>query len=1086
MDIFVRHIPSHATQKQLDQWFSGPLNFCGVNDYHVEKLGEKPNAIITVLDTLAGQRFLQHYGVPSNARPHVRALMNLSWDGKNVQCMRAKNDPTDICLQSVLFEKSQRAKRIVDEAHKAQSTKTTTRFNVGGLQCGVFDYTKDKGKDSQLTFTSHFTDYRHHGHVSFGLKAAIIMMGEAGGDQCRVDINYHDCSDIVLGTYQDASITFNMQVAPKFYEVKGTDMLSAAMAALHMGVGNTKRQETKKTRLHAIDHAHAQVAASCFVYRIYLADKKLIENIKSLLKRNRRMCPIIMQKTTSQYPQQSLKEAFVKLNHELADTKRFGRRPFGLRYQVDKLARNGILAPGKVLRLLPKIALLHDAYGLDATSHALGRLNRERVLPGPLQQADDFSLGKLEELLESYAVSYDTLAPDNPYELSKRHTHINLVHKIIVTPAGTYLEGPDAEPTNRVLRRYQHSTDHFVRVIFQDEDRSPMRHDPRTDQSRIYHMRFKGVLDGSVLICGRAFSFLGFSHSSLRSQSCWFSAPMVNKQGSLIFAEQVIKELGDFSKIRVPAKCAARIGQNFTDTNASVKLRPEEVFELPNVERNGRDFSDGVGTISEKLLQSVHRRYGSKRLLKPTALQIRFQGSKGMVALDSRLPGKKLMIRPNMKKYETAATWDLEICGAAFRPLPMVLNRPFIKVMEDLGTPTSTFMDLQNAAMTHLQRMTASCINTAIFLDDSEACRATRMSELIRYLGHIGLDYHHDHFLYSVVEMAVVAKLRDIKYKGRIPVEQGVTLYGIMDETGYLGPREIYVVTEKAEGGKTVVVANDVIVTRSPALHPGDMQLVNAVNVPETSPLKRLSNVVVFSKHGDRDLPSQLGGGDLDGDLYNVIWDPNLRPRRTFQAADYPRVSAVQLDRDVVRKDMSDFFVAFMESDVLGMICTTHLQLADQRSAGVLDPDCIKLAGMASTAVDFSKTGIPVSIKEIPRYTRVKPDFMAPSPRVVVSENGFLDFEEDDDEEDDAFEGLDTERRRTRFYRSDKALGHLYRAIDEGKFLHNMQNQHRQINSRPLKDDLMSVLLAYVKKWAAQYGVLYDHHLTLAANIRAR
>lgn len=60
--------------------------------------------------------------------------------------------------------------------------------------------------------------------------------------------------------------------------------------------------------------------------------------------------------------------------------------------------------------------------------------------------------------------------------------------------------------------------------------------------------------------------------------------------------------------------------------------------------------------------------------------------------------------------------------------------------------------------------------------------------------GQIGLDNHQDTFLYRVVEMTVITKLRDIKYRGRIAVSDGVTLYGIMDETGYLREGEIYVV----------------------------------------------------------------------------------------------------------------------------------------------------------------------------------------------------------------------------------------------------------------------------------------------------
>ena len=51
-----------------------------------------------------------------------------------------------------------------------------------------------------------------------------------------------------------------------------------------------------------------------------------------------------------------------------------------------------------------------------------------------------------------------------------------------------------------------------------------------------------------------------------------------------------------------------------------------------------------------------------------------------------------------------------------------------------------------------------------------------------------------------------------------------------------------------------------------------------------------------------------------------------------------------------------------METDQLGRIATLHQILADQREMGTLDPDCITLAELHSTAVDFTKTGIAVRI----------------------------------------------------------------------------------------------------------------------------
>lgn len=183
---------------------------------------------------------------------------------------------------------------------------------------------------------------------------------------------------------------------------------------------------------------------------------------------------------------------------------------------------------------------------------------------------------------------------------------------------------------------------------------------------------------------------------------------------------------------------------------------------------------------------------------------------------------------------------------------------------------------------------------------------------------------------------------------------------GIMDETGFLQEGQVYLPVQIEN--RRVTFEGRVIVTRSPALHPGDVQVAKAVDVPEDSPLRDLHNCVVFSSKGQRDLPSQLSGGDLDGDLYNIIYMDNLFPKSKSEPADYPIMKPIDIGREVTRPDMTDFFIRFMENDQLGRIAVTHLTLADQRDQGTFDPDCTLLAGLHSTAVDFSKTGIPVSL----------------------------------------------------------------------------------------------------------------------------
>jgi len=186
---------------------------------------------------------------------------------------------------------------------------------------------------------------------------------------------------------------------------------------------------------------------------------------------------------------------------------------------------------------------------------------------------------------------------------------------------------------------------------------------------------------------------------------------------------------------------------------------------------------------------------------------------------------------------------------------------------------------------------------------------------------------------------------------------------GIMDETAHLQEGTIYCSFQTERGAQIEIITGNVVITRSPALHPGDVQCVTAVDVPINSPLRALHNMIVFSSQGQRDLPSQLSGGDLDGDLYNIIYDNSLYPKRLSHPADYPTPTAVDIGRPVERSDMTDFFINFMENDKVAQIATLHQILADQSELGTFDTVCINLAELHSTAVDFSKTGIPVRIQ---------------------------------------------------------------------------------------------------------------------------
>jgi hypothetical protein len=188
----------------------------------------------------------------------------------------------------------------------------------------------------------------------------------------------------------------------------------------------------------------------------------------------------------------------------------------------------------------------------------------------------------------------------------------------------------------------------------------------------------------------------------------------------LVHSKDVITDLGDFSHIQCSAKCAARIGQAFSDTIHAVPIEEDvNVTETyPDVERNERCFSDGCGTISLELLEKIWSSLPpGRRKLRPTILQVRYRGAKGVISLDTSLLGKQLNVRNSMTKYTAKDSWrDLEVCGAAYKPLVMYLNHQFVKILEDLGVPPQNFIAVQKDALQALEMIVKHPLNAASFL----------------------------------------------------------------------------------------------------------------------------------------------------------------------------------------------------------------------------------------------------------------------------------------------------------------------------------------------------------------------------------
>lgn len=115
----------------------------------------------------------------------------------------------------------------------------------------------------------------------------------------------------------------------------------------------------------------------------------------------------------------------------------------------------------------------------------------------------------------------------------------------------------------------------------------------------------------------------------------------------------------------------------------------------------------------------------------------------------------------------------------------MYLNRPLIKILEDMGALPSAFNALQERALHTLHFITTHPINAARFLEHNLIGQAARVPNLIRAMNKILINFRDDHFLRDVVELAALVQLRDLKHRARMPIENGVTLMALLTRLVY-------------------------------------------------------------------------------------------------------------------------------------------------------------------------------------------------------------------------------------------------------------------------------------------------------------
>ncbi|KAH9937600.1 RdRP-domain-containing protein [Fomitopsis serialis] len=987
MDIFMRNIAFNVDQRSLKIRLALIL-------HSPEYSSRAKNGLITVPTVQIAQRFLEDYG-----QPYPKKHLPI---GTTIIFQPSNKPPLPDILQTV--------RRLPYVDPRVEQERETRASEVQGMVVAIavlqfgwvcrdevfsIEWEKRPRHKAELIFDGDRREFRVKWDEStftrfMAIRTSSIFWTGAGRD-----------------TSGEHAIFFYLNHAPS-YETEGHD---AELVELFSQLLNPRSsQGPKRRRWSAFDAEHEPIAPyTSLAIRIVCPSSSGVDTYRKLA----RIAHTSVDASTYPVDRRGVcaPDTCSRYSDWITNT------PWLLAFQIEALLRSHLTDMQELLGVLrPLIEDTRRRNGA-ASAAAIVRDFHSRAKAafwvddaansGQSSVAELFALTRKEFLSKPPALGNPTVEDADLFEC---------LH-VTITPTTMYLEGPFPERSNRVMRRYKANQECFMRVSFLDETQLSYRFDRDIDGRDLIHRRVRHFLVNGLTVAGRRFQFLAYSQSALKEHAVWFVKKFRDAQtNDIISAADIIASLGSFRNlsydptlIRCPARYAARISQAFTATDSSLSAEVEEMFVLADLKTQDLKycFTDGVGTISPEFARAIWgelrakgRRAGRARTY-PRLYQIRLGGSKGMLSVDYKLKGRAIGLRPSMVKFDAPNTLSIEIARAFDRPGRYYLNRPLIMLLEGLGVPFEVFQSLQDNAVRDAQGSTASLERSARLLEAYGLGASYRITSTMLNLHRLGVGpLTEDIFWQQMMDFAVNHVLRELKHHARIPVPNGWTLVGAADVYGYLKEGEIFACIDAPDVSGVIFLEGPVLISRSPTIHPGDVQVVPGSPFEKES----LRNGVIFSIHGHRPLPSCLGGGDLDGDVYNVTPMPGLRPPRHHGPASYDPATRKLVDHDSTMEDVADFVAEYISSDTLGIIAINWLIIADQSTQGIMDPACLTLAQLHSDAVDYPKSGNPVPLEKIPKLKfRAKPDWNAPETHTRESVN---------------------------YYESDRAIGRLFRSIE--------------------------------------------------------
>ncbi|CAK7233064.1 hypothetical protein SCUCBS95973_008468 [Sporothrix curviconia] len=365
-------------------------------------------------------------------------------------------------------------------------------------------------------------------------------------------------------------------------------------------------------------------------------------------------------------------------------------------------------------------------------------------------------------------------------------------------------------------------------------------------------------------------------------------------------------------------KLFSRIALGLSRTKETVVFEPSQIRHHKSdlLSPTSKVMNDGVARMSLSVARKLRSALELSDL--PVAVQGRIGSAKGMWVLDTEDTGREDWIEtyPSQRKWECdgldADHRTLEVRNYASEARSASLNLQFIPVLEDRAIDKTRMRCvlgsiLEGSLTRDLAEQRAALENPLLFSmwahensryrnDHVIHCQVPflgglpdRDEDAIQFLLAGGFDPMSQRFLWE--KAYNMQKQRCEKLNEKLSIRVGRTAYLLMvvDFLGVLKEGEVQVCfsskfqvepdgepDEHGDDGSfsdTLLVGTDVLVARSPAHFTSDMQKVRCVFRQELCALK---DVIVFSSKGNSPLAEMLSGGDYDGDIAWVCWDPRI------------------------------------------------------------------------------------------------------------------------------------------------------------------------------------------------------------------